>query len=127
MPLSLPAASAAQYHSITRGLGVLRSAAVGTSGVDFDVTAWAGRIVLVTCAAECLGAWFTATAQTITDANSATAEASPAGSQLTNGFPLLAATHEAMLVPMPGPGELVILRVAAATGTTTVRIERASV
>ena len=131
MALSLPAATAAQYHSITRGLGVLRSASVGTSGLDFTLTEWAGKIVLVTCADECLATWHTATGATSTDADSTTAQASPATTQLTNGFVLLADTHEPMLVPMPGmtgtTADAVVLRVAAVSGTTTVRIERASV
>ena len=127
MALSLPAATAAQYHSITRGLGVMRNNAVGTSGADFTLTEWAGKIVLVTCADECLAAWFTATGQTITDVDSVTAQATPTTNQLTNGFLLLADTHEPMLVPIPGSGDAVVLRVAAVSGTTTVRIERASV
>ena len=127
MALSLPSATAAQYHSITRGLGVVKDDGVTTSGVDFTLTEWAGKIVLVTCADECLAAWFTATGQTITDVDSTTAGAMPSGNQLTNGFVLLADTHEQMLVPMPGTGDAVVLRVAAVTGTTTVRIERASV
>lgn len=128
MALFLSSATEAQYQSIARGLGTLRNNAVGTSGADFDVTAWAGRILVVTCADECLAAWFIATGQTITDTDSATAEAMPTGAQLTNGFPLLADTHEPMLAPMPGAsGDKVVLRVASVTGTTTVRIERASV
>lgn len=127
MALSLPAATAAQYHSITRGLGVVKDDGVTTSGVDFTLTEWAGRIVLVTCADECLAAWFTETGQSITDVDSTTAQAMPATDQLTNGFTLFADTHEPMLVPMPGAGDAVVLRVAAVSGTTTVRIERASV
>ena len=128
MALSLPAASAAQYHSITRGLGTLKEDTVTTSGFDFTLTEWAGKIVLVTCADECFAAWFTAINGSITDTDTATAQATPNGAQLTNGFTLFADTHEPMLVPMPGSTtENVVLRVAAVTGTTTVRIERASV
>ena len=126
MPLRRSSAGSLDYEAIHRGHGVLVSAAVITTGIDFTLTDWQGAYIRVTAAAACLASWFDAAGQSITSTDSNVAQAVPAGAQLTNGFPLSPDIGADMLVPMLVSGAGVFLRVAYVTCTTTVRIERSN-
>lgn len=125
MALRIVPISEAEANTPRRGLGVLRDDGVDANGVDFDLTAWAGERVLVTFSAAGRLAWFEATGQTITATDSTTAQSAPSGAQLTNGATVAAGAHP-MLVPLSDLATpVVVLRVAAGTGTITVEVERA--
>jgi len=114
-----------EYTTVRRGLGVLPNVGVLTTGLDFDLTAWAGQLILVTCSGDALGAWSEVAATAITTTDQTTAQAVPSGAQLTNGFPIQAGIPTPMCVPrstLAAPA--VFLRLAGRTATVTAWIER---
>jgi hypothetical protein len=116
-----------EYMTPARGLGVLRDAAV-TTGTDFTLTEWAGQIINVDVSGDAEACFFEATGQSITTTTVTTAPASGSEAAIrTNAFVIRSGMRNEFVVPTSDLATpVVVLRIAAASGTITVRIDRAS-
>lgn len=125
---SIVAASKAQKNAIggagVGGIGTVQQSGITTAGAAFNLTAWAGREVIVHVSAACFMRWAAVSSSTAIDTT--TTGASAAAPVATGGGKLYADMPNYRDVPRcdaPANGEGVFLVIDLPSGTVDVWIE----
>lgn len=105
-------------------LGTVQQAAIPTTGVAFDMTAWNGREVCLHVSAETYLRWSeTATPTAMDAATTAASAGSPLAAGPGSAYPGIPNFRDVPTIVNRANAEGVFLIVAAASGTVNVRVE----
>lgn len=125
---TIVATSKAQKNAIggagVGGIGTVQQSGITTSGVAFNLNAWAGREVIVHVSADCFMRWAAVSSSTAIDTT--TTAASAAAPVATGGGKLYAGVPNYRDVPKvdaPASGEGTFLVIDLPSGTVDVWIE----